>query len=174
MSADERREQILQAAMTAFAHGGLDGTSADVIAERAGISQPYLFRLFGTKKDLFIAAFDRRFTQVLESFRVAAADPPDGLTELEAMGAAYVDLLADRDALRCQLHAYAASHDPDIRAHAQAAYAALWREVKSLSGADEDAVREFFATGMLLTVAAAIDLPEIFLEPGWAERYGES
>jgi AcrR family transcriptional regulator len=55
ITAGERRERVLEAALTAFAAGGLDGTSTQDIARRAGISQAYLFRLFPTKKALFLA-----------------------------------------------------------------------------------------------------------------------
>ena len=49
-TADERRVEILEAARAEFALKGLYGASTDTIARRAGLSQPYLFRLFGTKK----------------------------------------------------------------------------------------------------------------------------
>ncbi len=72
MTADERREAVLAAARTAFAEGGYYGTSTDAIADAAGISQPYLFRLYGTKKELFIAAVRRCFRETLETFQRAA------------------------------------------------------------------------------------------------------
>src|SRR4051794_41459597 len=56
LTADERRAEIVEAAVTAFARGGFDGASTDDIARIAGVSQPYLFRLFGTKRELFLAA----------------------------------------------------------------------------------------------------------------------
>src|SRR5438105_14215668 len=71
-SAGERREEILEAAMIEFAEKGLYGTSTDDIARRVGVSQPYLFRLFGTKKELFIAAVERCLEQTLALFRTAA------------------------------------------------------------------------------------------------------
>ena len=58
-TAAERRDAVLRAAQVAFARGGLHGTSTEEIAEAAGISQPYLFRLFGTKKKLFVASVER-------------------------------------------------------------------------------------------------------------------
>ena len=54
-----RREEILAAAFDEFAEHGLDGTSTDVIARKAGVSQPYLFRLFGTKKELYLESVRR-------------------------------------------------------------------------------------------------------------------
>ena len=51
MNADERREQVLAAATRAFARTGYAGTSTDVVAREAGVSQPYVVRMFGTKRD---------------------------------------------------------------------------------------------------------------------------
>src|SRR2546429_4573145 len=106
MSAAERREQILQAAVSEFAAAGLHGTSTDAIAERAGISQPYLFRLFGTKKGLFVAVVERCFDRTQDTF-VGAAEAAEPGQELEAMGKAYIDLLAAREGLLGQMQIYA-------------------------------------------------------------------
>src|SRR5919206_1948080 len=100
-SAQQRREELVEAAFAEFAHKGLHGTSTDVIARRAGVSQPYLFRLFGTKKELFIAALNRCFRVTLETF-MRAAEGKRGEEALLAMGAAYQDLLADREKLLMQ------------------------------------------------------------------------
>src|SRR5277367_2201454 len=107
-TAEERREDVLKAAVIEFAAGGLDGTSTDAIARRAGISQPYLFRLYPTKKNLFVAAVERTFARMRQALR-DAAEGLTGIDAKEAMGAAYVDLLRDKTFLQVQLHAYAAS-----------------------------------------------------------------
>src|SRR5690349_22907058 len=94
-SAEERREDILAVAMQHFAAGGYHGTSTEAIARDAGISQPYLFRLFRTKKELFLACDDRACEKILEAFRRAAANAAPG-EKLDAMGEAYVhELLPD-------------------------------------------------------------------------------
>jgi AcrR family transcriptional regulator len=171
MSADARREEILNTAVSDFALGGLHGTSTEAIAERAGISQPYLFRLFGTKKDLFIACIGRCFDRTEGAFR-AAAEADEGGAPLEAMGQAYIELLADRELLLSQMQTYAACGDDEIRVVVRRRWGELYRTVERLSGAPADEVRAFFATGMLLNVAAAIDLPEIAGQKGaaWARR----
>src|SRR5438552_6246309 len=87
-SAEERREEILEAAMIEFAEKGLYGTSTDDIARRVGVSQPYLFRLFGRKKDLFIATVERCLEQTLALFRTAAGGKV-GEEALHAIGEAY-------------------------------------------------------------------------------------
>src|SRR5712691_10604875 len=113
-SAAERREAVLDAALVEFAERGLDGASTEAIAAGAGISQPYVFRLFGTKKELFKAVGARCFRQTLELFQ-RAAEGKRGEEALEAMGQAYMqELLPDRTRLRAQMQAYAACDDPDI------------------------------------------------------------
>src|SRR5437867_4542292 len=98
-SAEERRDEILEAAMVEFAERGLHGASTEEIAKRAGISQPYIFRLFGSKKDLYKASVARCFRQTLDTFQ-RAAEGKRGEEALEAMGQAYQELLADRNRLR--------------------------------------------------------------------------
>ncbi len=166
-TADERRDAIIDAAIVEFAVYGLHGTSTETIARRAGISQPYIFRLFGSKKELFLAALERVCDRIASTFLAAAAATDDDV--LEAMGHSYKTLLAGRDELFLLLQAFAASSDQEVRAVAHDRYAALYRMVAASSGADEEALRQFFGYGMLLTVAAAIDLPQLIGqgEEGW-------
>jgi AcrR family transcriptional regulator len=157
MPAAERREAILEAAMIEFARGGLHGTATEDIARRAGITQPYVFRLFGTKKALYIATIERCFDRIQGDFAAAVAAAEPG-TELQAMGAAYGPLLRDRSLLLGQMHSYADCSDPDVRAVVSRRYGELWGWVEQASGASAEEVRDFFARGMLLNVIAAIDL----------------
>jgi AcrR family transcriptional regulator len=168
-SAEVRREEILEAAMAEFALGGLHGTSADAIAERAGISQPYLFRLFGTKKELFLATVERGFRRTLAAFQEAAAGAGPSEDIFHAMGMAYVELLADRKMLMGQMQAYAACEDPDVRDVVRREFAAIYRFVESVSDGDEAGVHRFFKTGMLINVAAAMELDT--LDEPWARDY---
>ena len=128
MSAAERREEILETAVADFAISGLHGTSTEAIAQRAGISQPYLFRLFGTKKELFIACIGRCFDRTQSAFRVAAEADESG-EPLEAMGQAYVELLADRELLLAQMQTYAACGDEEIRTVVRRRWGELYRTV---------------------------------------------
>jgi AcrR family transcriptional regulator len=157
-SAEERREEILAVAIEHFAAGGYHGTSTEVIAKEAGISQPYLFRLFHTKRELFLACNDRACEKVLDAFRRAAATAPAG-ERLQAMGHAYVtELLPDRHAILMMMQGYAAVSDPEIQEHVRERYGDVVSEVAELSGAEPDEVWRFFATGMLLNLVAALDL----------------
>ena len=159
-TAAARRDDVLDAAMIEFAERGFEGASTEDIARRAGISQPYLFRLFGTKKELFKAVVVRCFRQTLEVFQ-AAAEGKRGEEALEAMGDAYVErLLTDRTRLRAQMQAYAACDDPEIRAVVRAGYGDLVAYVRRVSGADWPTVWGFFSTGMLLNVLASMHVDD--------------
>lgn len=167
-TADERRVDVLDAALQQFAKRGYYGTPTAEIAKAAGISQAYLFRLYPTKQDLFIASTERCFDVVREEFRRAAA-PHAGDPEAmrEAMGRRYTELIADRDMLLGQLHAYAAGEDPVIRDAVRRSYGALVELVRSMTGADDDELRSFFAMGLLITLTAALDMGEI--DAPWAQ-----
>jgi AcrR family transcriptional regulator len=158
LTAEERRESILDAALTEFAEGGYAGTSTEDIAKRAGISQPYLFRLFGTKKELYIASVARCFRETLELFQ-RAAEGLRGEEALHAIGQAYMEQLErDRTWLRAQMQAYAACEDDEIRATVRAGYGDLVAYVRRVSGADPPTIWSFFSTGMMLNVMASMEL----------------
>ena len=158
-SAEVRREEILAVALEEFGEHGLDGTSTDTIARKAGISQAYLFRLYGTKKELYIETVRRCLSQTLEVFQ-HAADGKRGEEALNAIGQAYRGLLADRTRLRGQMQAYADCDDPDVREVVRDGYGRLVAYVEDVSGAGPDRIRDFFAFGMLLNVFASMDLLE--------------
>jgi AcrR family transcriptional regulator len=167
-TAEERRESILEAALLEFADRGLDGTSTDDIARRAGISQPYLFRLYGTKKELFIAACRRCFELTHRVMSEAAAGKR-GEDALSAMGSAYVAMLGeDPHRLRLQMHMYAACDDPEVRASVREGFGELHRLATTASGASRAHVSRFFAKGMLINVLASMDVRDSDLP--WAQN----
>ena len=174
-TAEARREAVLEAARHEFALHGLHGASTEVIARRAGISQPYLFRLFGSKKELFLAVNDACFARTLDTFR-SAATGTSGKEALRAMGAAYMALIEDdRTVLQGQLQAYAASvEDDDIRESTARGYGRLVDFVETVSGADARTVSGFFATGMLLNVLTAMEYTLAdAARDSWAARLAE-
>jgi AcrR family transcriptional regulator len=160
MPAAERRELVLDAAFGEFAAHGLAGTSTEDVARQAGISQPYLFRLFPTKKTLFLALVERCFRRVYDTF-TAAAGNLTGDEALMSMADAYERLLEDRTMLLLQMQAYAACDDPEVRDLTRAGYKRLWEQVERLTGLPFQTVVDFFAIGMLMNVAAAMDLPSV-------------
>ena len=167
-TAEERREEILEAAERVFAARGLHGTPTMEIAKAAGISQAYLFRLFPTKAELFTALVERCNHRIERTFvDAAAAARAAGEPILPAMGKAYVGLLGDRHLLLNQLHAHAASDDPSIRDQMRRGFARLVEIVEREAGADPDEVHDFFARGMLLNVLAAMQAQDV--DEHWAQ-----
>jgi AcrR family transcriptional regulator len=168
-SAEERRAEVVAAAFGHFASQGYNGTSTEAVARDAGISQPYLFRLFGTKRELFVACHDHMCGRLLEVFTTAAEGvPPE--QRLEAMGKAYAErLLADRPMLLMQMQSYAACSDPEIQAHVREGYRDLVEFVMQLSGAEPHEVWQFFSFGMLLNVIASLNLEAIADDVEWAK-----
>ena len=167
-TAPERRDAVIDAAITAFAERGLHGTATEDIARRAGISQPYIFRLFGTKKELFLAAANRVCDRITAMFDQAAAQAEaDGGSVLEGMAVSFNQLLTDREELLMMLHSFAAGADPGVQAVVRARYEDLFEQVKRRAAIDDSAARGFFATGMLLCVARAMDAPHILGFPDW-------
>jgi AcrR family transcriptional regulator len=174
--AAERRDALIEAAIEEFGIGGLHGTPVDRIARRVGVAQPYVFSLFGGKRDLFIAAVERAFEQTRERFSAVAAefepDPADPEFDvLRAIGQDYIELLSsDRRPLMIQLQAYAACGDEVVREHVRAAYAKLIHHLQQLSGADAARIEDFMRYGALINEAAAMDVDSISPECDWVQR----
>ena len=163
-SSDERREQVIEAAVKEFAANGFHATSTAAIAKQAGISQPYIYALFPNKRELFLAVAGTWRSHSQGIPRVGAgADHPE--ERREAMGHAYIGLLADRDEIRFQMQAHAAAGDPDLGEPVRRDFMGLWEDVKRMSGASDEEVVGFMAKGMLLNVAASLELPDDFLPP---------
>ncbi|MDT0346057.1 TetR/AcrR family transcriptional regulator [Streptomyces litchfieldiae] len=166
MSADERRESVVRAAITEFARGGYAGTSTAAIARRVGVSQPYLFRLFSDKREIFLAAARRGTDEIRLAFERAARGLDDPEEARMAMSRAYVELIADRDKLLFQMQMYvavqhaAASGDTEFGDVIRRAWLELWDAVRPLLGADDEEVGDFFGTGMLINVLLTMGFTE--------------
>jgi AcrR family transcriptional regulator len=173
--AAERRDALIEAAVHEFAHGGLHGTPVDPIARRVGVAQPYVFSLFGSKKELFLAAVERNTQLIADTFTRAAAefDPTNfepGADVLHAMGNSYMQLLhSNRDYLLLQHQSYAACDDPEIRDRVRSLYARLVARVEELAGdqVDSERIDEFFRYGMWMNVAAAMGVEDLSAGCDW-------
>jgi AcrR family transcriptional regulator len=166
-TADERRETVLAAASREFSRKGLHGGSTDAIAREAGISQPYLFRLFGTKKELYLATTERKMEELYQVFERASRGKR-GEEALRAMGDAYRELLEDRERLQLMLQCFAGCDDPEIRVAVRRVWRDLVDLVERVSGESPEVVSTFFGRGMLLNVLNAM---ELFEDPTpWGDR----
>jgi AcrR family transcriptional regulator len=159
-AAPARREDVLDAAVAEFAEHGFHGASTPAIARRAGISQPYIYALFPNKKALFLAAHTRVVDRIRDGFATAVRGADGPGDALRRAGRAF--LRTDRAALLGQLQGYAASGDPEVRAHVRREFIRLFDEVRALTGASRDEVALFIAGGMFLTVAGALDVPKSY------------
>jgi len=166
MTAQERREELVEAAIAEFAQGGLGGTSTEAIARRAGISHAYLFRLLGTKRELFLAAIDRAFGRVIEVFAGVEGSPP----AFADLGAAYQGMIADGHELAFQFQAYAACGDPDIRERVERRYMEIFDWVRRATGETVDETRLFMATGLLISVGSLIGSDLLSPDGNWSAR----
>jgi AcrR family transcriptional regulator len=166
-TAEERREAVLTAAAREFSRKGLHGASTDAIAKDAGISQPYLFRLFGTKKELYLATTSKAMEETYQAFERASRGKT-GEEALHAMGEAYGGLIENRERLQLMLQCFAGCDDPDVRESVRRVWRELVDLVERTSGEPPEVVSTFFAKGMLLNVMNAMQL---FDDPTpWGDR----
>lgn len=150
LTAAVRMEQLVCASITAFSSAGYAGTTTDDVARIAGVSQPYVIRLFGSKQRLFIAGVEHACGQIEQAFR------DSGATDLAGLGAAYDTLLDHRELLGMMLHGFAASAEPEIGEMVRGRFGRIYNLVRELTGAEPAEVAGFISTGMLLTVLSAM------------------
>ena len=162
-TADDRREAVLDSAITVFAASGYLGTPIASIAADADISTAYVFKLFPGKESLFVAALERCFERIEAALEEGARAVGDGTPAelLDGMGEAYADLIADRSLLMLQVHAQSASDVPAIQAALRQGLARITRFVTERSGADGDSVQHFIAWGQLCHLIVTAGLDEI-------------
>ncbi|MEU4196210.1 TetR/AcrR family transcriptional regulator [Kribbella sp. NPDC026611] len=167
LTAAERGEEVLRAAVQAFGRSGYEGTKTDEIARIAGVSQPYVIRLFGTKQQLFLAAVRSVCDRIDQIFREAAKESAD----LRTLGQNYEVLLAEPEVLLVLLHGFSASAEPAIGDCVRECFGGIYRLVRELTGASAREAREFLSAGMLITVMSAMQVlgPNAISIP-WAEE----
>ena len=165
MSAEERRESVISAAMSEFSRGGYYGTSTEAIAKRVGVSQPYLFRLFPGKKAIFLAAAERCMEETMRTF-ADASEGLEGEEALHAMGDAYTKVIAEKpEQLLMQMQMYVAvaaaeqAGDRELGEAVRAGWMRLWDTVHLPLGADADETATFMAQGMLINCLVAMGFP---------------
>ncbi|MFI1335747.1 TetR/AcrR family transcriptional regulator [Streptomyces sp. NPDC020845] len=163
----DRREQVLKIAAEEFAAHGLHGVSAEVIARKAGITHAYVFRLFGTKKQLFLEVVRRAFATMADGLTTAAGSE-SGLDALAAMGLRYNDNLKDHTLLLLQRQAFAACGDDEVREAVRESFGEMWQTVSDATGLDPVQIKTFMAYGMLLNTNAALAAADI--DADWARQ----
>jgi AcrR family transcriptional regulator len=161
-TAEERREDVLRTAMKVVGPRGLYGTSTMDVAAAAGISQAYLFRLFPTKTELFVAVLERSFQRILDTMIEAATNArAEGGPVRDAMAEAYTNLLRDPEVLLTQLQGQAAATEPAVRDTLRHGFRMLYEMVEREWPASQAEVQAFFAHGMLCNVIAAMQIGDL-------------
>lgn len=153
--AGERREQILDAAIAVFGELGYAGATTDRVARAAGISQPYVVRLFGTKEALFIETLRHTLDRLLTTFRAALAADGDGTSAEYRLGEAYLHLVEDRGVLLTLLHGYLMGSDPVIGPVARDGFLQVFRMLRDEARFTPDQIHRFLADGMLINTLLA-------------------
>jgi AcrR family transcriptional regulator len=162
LSAADRREQILNAATAVFAERGYHGTTTDQVAQAAGISQPYVVRMFGTKQKLFLEVLQRALDLLFTAFRNALTDPGDGTTVKGRLGGSFIDLVGTTGVHRTLLHAFVSGNDPVIGAAAREGFVSIYRFLRDDAKFTPEEVESFLGGGMLISVLLGIELPSVF------------
>jgi AcrR family transcriptional regulator len=173
MSSDERREQIIAAAVAVFGAKGYVGTTTDDVARAASVSQPYVVRLFGTKEKLFLAALGDSLERLLEAFASALRDGDPSRRE-ELMGNAYVGLIQLRGLHQILSHAFLLGAHPVIGPAARSGFARVWRFLREEAGFTPDDARAFLAMGMLINTILGLRMTEEYgQDAGMTELFDE-
>lgn len=163
MDASNRRELMLQAATRAFAQGGFAGTSTNAVAKEANVSQPYVIRMFGTKRELFRLVFQRAIDAIIDAFDAAlsSTEPhPDGRV-WTALGAAYTELVTDRDLLMVMTHGFTAGNTPEIGVQGRSGLGAIYRKIREGTGCTPNEARDFLAQVLLLNCLLTMQASEL-------------
>jgi TetR/AcrR family transcriptional regulator len=160
MSSDDRRDLVLEAATTVFAETGYSGTTTDAVARAAGVSQPYVVRMFGTKENLFITVLTRALDLVMDAFRGALAHRSPDVAVGAAIGRAYYELASDRDVLLCLMHAFTMGSHPVIGPCARDGFLAVFEFLREEAGMTAQEAQDFLAGGMLINTVLGLRIPD--------------
>lgn len=159
MGSDERRELVLEAATIVFGQRGYSGTTTDQVAAAAGVSQPYVVRIFGTKEKLFLAVLQRALDVLMSAFRRAIAEDSEE-SVAHRMGTAYVDLLKDRGLLLSLMHGFVLGAETEIGKVARCGFLDVYRFLKNEAGLTAEEAADFLAHGMLLNTLVGMRMTD--------------
>ena len=168
MKAEERRELILEAATAVFGESGYVGTTTDRVAKAAGVSQPYVVRMFGTKEQLFLEVLQRALARLLAEFRAVLAAGTDDLQDRLAL--AYVELLRDRGLLLSLMHGFVLGADPVIGPAARHGFLDVYRFLREEAGFGPEDAQRFLEGGMMLNTLVGLRMSDDFDDDPWANE----
>ncbi|WP_225435169.1 TetR/AcrR family transcriptional regulator [Bacillus aerolatus] len=168
---EDKRELIIENAVKVFAERGYYKATTGMVAKAAGVTQPYVFHFFQNKEELFKAVIDRAFSRIYDAFSEVNA-PADQL--IETMGRAFNQIIqTHRDEVLMVMQAHAIS-EAGIREHVRQLFLTIFEsltlkfEGAGISNAKETAAH-FIGTGLLITVAEVLNLPQLICGKDEAE-----
>lgn len=154
-TAEQRRAQAIASGIRVFADHGLTTAAIQQVADDIGVSQPYVFRLFGSKHSFFLACLDELERRVQEVFRQAATTNPSD--PLQAMGAGFRELIADGVVTGLWLQACATGRgDEAVAARCRSLISGVLEEVERLTSAAPEDLARFMARGSLVVLLQAL------------------
>lgn len=160
MKSEDRRELILTAAMGVFGDYGYIGTTTDQVAKAAGVSQPYVVRMFGTKEKLFLEVLHRALSAVIETFRAVLTEESE--VELHRrLGLAYFSLLRQHGLLLSLMHSFVLGTDPVIGSAARLGFLELYSFLRDEAGFDPLEAHEFLSNGMLANTMIGLRMGDL-------------
>jgi AcrR family transcriptional regulator len=159
MASDERRVLVLTAATDVFGQRGYAGTTTDQVAVAAGVSQPYVVRMFGTKEKLFLAVLHRALDTLMCAFRAALAEESE-IPMHTRLGVAYADLLTDRGLLLSLMHGFVLGADPEIGKTARTGFLEVYNFLKVDVGMSSAEASDFLAHGMMLNTLVGLRMTD--------------
>ncbi|MGC5029733.1 TetR/AcrR family transcriptional regulator [Micromonospora sp. DT229] len=156
-TAPRRRTDAVDFGMRVFADNGLTTASMQKVADQMGVSQPYVFRLFGSKRGLFLACLDELEARIRQVLRRAAAEHPED--PLPAMRADFRALIADGVVTGLWLQACAvARSDEVVAARCRALLGGILDEAGRLSTAAPRQLRDTLALGALVVMLQSLGM----------------
>jgi TetR/AcrR family transcriptional regulator len=169
MRSEDRRELILDAATAVFGERGYFGATTDVVAKAAGVSQPYVVRIFGTKEALFLEVLERALDKLMATFAAALRDTsplPSGLEDTGALriGRAYADLLVDRGLLLSLMQSFMLGADPVIGPVARAGFIRVYKFLRDEAGMDSQEADLFLAHGMMMNTMVGLRMADLYAD----------
>lgn len=164
-TAEERRKDVLQAAVQEFGSYGYHGGSTERIAAAAEISQPYVLRLFGTKLNLFVETLSDVCGTIETTWAHALEQKPStGWDALMVLGESYASGPDIQQKFRVIMQGVAAAGNPEIETEINAGMDQLWTWVETHTGATFEEIQLFWAFGMMQTMGVSMNAPRYVAE----------
>lgn len=177
LPAEERRRQILAAAVDVFAHMGYESAGTVDIARAAGIGEPTIYRYFGNKREVYRETIVRATDEILDAWEAIADEAPDALAALQRIGVWYFQRLKSHpEVLLLRSRSIAGPQDDEVTGVVRDGYRRILHFVEGLFrraqregqiGPDQDVATLawlFMAVGSLLDQAQLLGLTELTAE----------